>query len=192
MNQKDVIEFFDRLAPEWDSAMVKDSKIINTILDNAEIKAGCDVLDVACGTGVLISDYFERNVNSVTGIDISQQMLKIASQKFPEAQFICADASQKEFDRKFDCIMIFNAFPHFPEPEGLIRHLSKYLKPQGTLTVAHDKSREGINHHHEGPASHVSIGLPEADELAGIFSKYVDVTVKISDDNMYQITGVMK
>lgn len=192
MNQNDVIDFFDRLAPEWDSGIVKDSKIINTILDNAGIKSGCDVLDVACGTGVLISDYLDRNVRSVTGIDISPQMLKIARQKFPQAEFICADAGKTEFAKKFDCIMIFNAFPHFPEPEGLIRHLSKFLKSGGTLTVAHDMSREGINKHHEGTASKVSIGLPTSDELAEIFSKYTEVAVKISDENMYQITGIMK
>lgn len=192
MNKNEVMEFFDRLAPEWDSGIIKDSKIINTILDNAGVKPGCDILDVACGTGVLISDYLDRNVSSITGIDISQQMLKIAKQKFPQTKFICADAEQTEFDRKFDCIMIFNAFPHFPEPESLIRHLSKFLKPGGMLTVAHDMSREGINHHHEGAASHVSIGLPPSDELAKIFSKYIDVAVNISNKNMYQITGIMK
>lgn len=191
MNQNDVIDFFDRLAPEWDSGIVKDSKIINTILDNAGVKSGCDVLDVACGTGVLISDYLDRNVHSVTGIDISPQMLKIAKQKFPQAEFICADAEKTEFGKKFDCIMIFNAFPHFSKPESLIRHLSKFLKPGGTLTVAHDMSRDGINKHHEGTANKVSIGLPTSDELAEIFSKYTEVTVNISDENMYQLTGIM-
>lgn len=192
MNQKDVIEFFNRLAPEWDNGLNKDSKIINTILDNAGVKEGCAVLDVACGTGVLISDYLERNVSSVTGIDISPQMLKLAEQKFPQAEFICADAQKTEFNKKFDCIMIFNAFPHFPDPEDLIKHLSKFLKPDGTLTVAHDMSRDGINKHHEGAASKVSIGLPTSDALAEIFSKYTDVTVNISTDAMYQVTGSRK
>lgn len=192
MNQKDVIDFFDRLAPEWDNGLNKDSKIINIILDNAEVKEGCAVLDVACGTGVLISDYFDRNVSSVTGIDISPQMLKLAEQKFPQAEFICADAQKTEFDKKFDCIMIFNAFPHFPNPEGLIKHLAKFLTPNGTLTVAHDMSRDSINKHHEGTASRVSIGLPTADTLAEIFSEYTDVTVNISNETMYQVTGRRK
>lgn len=192
MKQKDVIEFFDRLAPVWDSEIIKNSEIINTILDNANIKPKTDVLDVACGTGVLISDYMERNVGSITGIDISPQMLRIAAQKFPQAKFICADAEKTEFDRNFDAVMIFNAFPHFPNPEGLIRQLSQFLKPGGTITVAHNMSRERINRHHMGAAKNVSIGLLPSDELAEIFSKYVEVTVNISDETMYQVTGVKR
>ena len=55
MEKKDVIEFFDRCAPTWDAEMMKDDEIIGAILDNAEVGEGMDVLDVACGTGVLFS-----------------------------------------------------------------------------------------------------------------------------------------
>ena len=56
---KEVVEFFDRLAPGWDAEMVRSDEIIRTILDNADVTAGKNVLDVACGTGVLIPDYLE-------------------------------------------------------------------------------------------------------------------------------------
>ena len=53
MNKTDVIEFFDRCAPSWDADMIKNDTIIGKILDNAEVEAGQDILDVACGTGVM-------------------------------------------------------------------------------------------------------------------------------------------
>ena len=53
MEKKDVIEFFDRCAATWDADMIKNDGIIGKILDNAEVAAGMDVLDVACGTGVM-------------------------------------------------------------------------------------------------------------------------------------------
>ena len=53
MNKQDVIAFFDRLAPGWDADLIKNDGIIEKILDNAEVEAGMDVLDVACGTGVV-------------------------------------------------------------------------------------------------------------------------------------------
>ena len=79
MDKQSVIEFFDRCAPSWDAEMIKSDAIINRILDNAEVGEGMAVLDVACGTGVMFDYYLQRDVASVTGIDISPEMAKIAA-----------------------------------------------------------------------------------------------------------------
>lgn len=189
MNKQEVIAFFDRLAPHWDADMIRHEEVIAKILDNAGIRPGVHVLDVACGTGVLFPDYFSRQVASLTAIDISPEMAKIARKKFPQANVICGDVEETAFDRQFDCIMVYNAFPHFPDPKKLIAVLSGLLAPGGTLTVAHGMSRAAIDHHHEGSASKVSVGLLHEDALAEIFSRHLTVTTKISDDQMYQVTG---
>ena len=189
MNQQDVIAFFDRLAPGWDADMIKDDKIVHTILENAGIAAGMDVLDVACGTGVLFPDYLQRQVASLTAIDISPEMVKIAKDKFPQVTVHCGDVLTADLGRKFDAIMVYNAFPHFPDPEALIAKLSGLLNPGGTLTVAHGMSRAAIDRHHEGSASKVSIGLMHEDLLEDLFTKHLTVTVKISNERMYQVTG---
>lgn len=189
MNKQDVITFFDRLAPQWDADMIRHDDIIDMILDAANVGPGVDVLDVACGTGVLFPDYMGRNVGSVTGVDISPEMVKIARSKFPQVQVHCTDVEEADFGRKFDCIVVYNAFPHFPDPEHLIKVLSDLLKPGGTLTVAHGMSRAQIDHRHEGPASKVSVGLMHEDDLAAIFSEYLTVTAKISNDRMYAVCG---
>lgn len=190
MNKQDVISFFDRLAPQWDADMIRHDDIIAAILDNAGIKHGMDVLDVACGTGVLFPDYFARKVASLTAVDISPEMVKIARSKFPEAMVHCGDVETMDFGKKFDCIVVYNAFPHFPDPENLIHVLTGLLKPGGTLTVAHGMSRAAIDHHHEGAASKVSVGLLHEDKLAEIFSRYLTVTTKISNERMYQVAGI--
>ncbi len=188
---KEVIAFFDRLAPGWDAEMIRNDEIINTILDNAGVAAGKDVLDVACGTGVLIPDYLKRGVGSVTGIDISPRMAEIAREKFPQPEItiLCGDVETTDFQKHFDCIVLYNAFPHFPEPERLIAKLAAWLKPGGTLTVAHGMSREKIDAHHHGSASHVSNGLMSAEDLAEIFKKHLSVSAVVSDERMYQVVG---
>lgn len=189
MNKQDIIRFFDQHASVWDAEMIRCDSVIREILDHAGVKAGIDVLDVACGTGVLFPDYLHRDVRSVTAIDISPEMVKIAQKKFPQIQVLCGDVETAVFDRQFDCVMVYNAFPHFPDPENLIRVLASHLKPGGTLTVAHGMSRAAIDCHHQDHASSVSVGLMGEDALAALFAKYLTVTTKISNDRMYQVAG---
>ena len=195
MDKKDIIEFFDRCAPTWDAEMVKSDVKIGRILDNAEVGAGMDVLDVACGTGVMFPYYLQRDVASVVGIDIAPEMAKIARQKYenePKVTVICGDVEEYDFSRKFDRIVVYNAFPHFPYPKRLIKILAGLLKEGGRLTVAHGMSREAIDGHHSGAASKVSNGLMAADSLKRIFDAHFDVEVVVSNRHMYQVSGVKR
>ena len=193
MEKKDIIAFFDRCAPSWDAEMIKSDEIINTILNHAEVREGQRVLDVACGTGVLFDYYLNRNVASVTGIDISPEMAKIAGEKYvgnPKVQVLCGDVEEAVFEEKFDCIVVYNAFPHFPNPKRLIKRLATLLKEGGRLTIAHGMSRAAIDNHHSGSASKVSNGLMEADQLKKLFDPLFQVEVMISNSRMYQVSGV--
>ena len=195
MEKQDVIDFFDRCAPSWDAELIKNDAIIGRILDNVEVGPGMDILDVACGTGVMFDYYLSRGVASVTGIDISSEMAKIASEKYaaePKVQVVCADVEEYSFARKFDRIVVYNAFPHFPNPKRLIKLLAKLLKDEGRLTIAHGMSREAIDGHHSGAASKVSNGLMSAESLKRIFDAYFDVEVVISNRHMYQVSGVKR
>lgn len=193
IEKKEVIEFFDRMAPNWDAELIRNEEIINTILDNAGVTAGKDVLDVACGTGVLIPDYLKREVRSVTGIDISPKMAEIAKEKFPQEQItiLCGDVETTDFGKKFDCIVVYNAFPHFPDPERLIETLSGLLKAGGSMTISHGMSREKIDAHHQGTAHQISNGLMSADDLAAIIEKHLTVSTVLSNERMYQVVGTM-
>ena len=191
---KDVAEFFDGLAEEWDLyADGDDDGVIEVILDRASVSAGDRVLDVGCGTGRLFPYYLRRKVSSLTGIDVSPKMIEIAKRKFPEGiTLICADAQEYGFEERFDRIVVYNAFPHFPDPEKMICSLAEHLNKGGTLTIAHGQSREEINRRHSMMHSDVSHVLMSAEELSRIFSAYLNVTVSISNDRMYQVTGEKK
>ena len=192
MEKKDIAEFFDRCAPWWDADMIRNEGIIAAILDNGGIREGLDVLDVACGTGVLFPDYLSRGVASVTGIDISPEMAKIAAGKFPQVKVICGDVEETDFGKQFDAVMVYNAFPHFPNPAKLIESLAKLVKPGGRLSVAHSMSRAQLQQHHSGRASKVSIDLIHEKDLAALFDPFFDVEVIISNDRMYQVAGIRR
>lgn len=191
MDKKDIISFFDEFAPTWDNTNERNDAVITKILDNSGICEGTRVLDVACGTGVLFPDYISRKA-IVTGIDISPEMVKKAKEKFPQIKIICGDAESFSSGEEFDAVMIYNAFPHFPNPEKLIENLAKLLKNGGRISIAHGASREEIHKCHEGKPNKISLPLPEAEELKKLLSPLFNVDIMISDDKMYQVSGTKK
>ncbi len=195
INKEDVKQFFDDYAPLWDEELIKDDEIIGMILDNAHIQKDVQVLDVACGTGVLFPFYLERQLTSIVGIDISPEMVRIAREKFaqqPEIKMICGDVETTDFQTQFDAVVLYNAFPHFVDPEQLIRSLAALTKDGGIMTIAHGMSREQINAHHAGRAHAVSNGLMEVEDLAELFKPYFTIETMISNDRMYQVAGRKK
>ena len=191
MEKKDIIQFFDNCASWWDDDMIRNEDIITAILEGGGIRPGIHVLDVACGTGVLFPDYLKRQVASVTAIDISPEMAKIAASKHPEVTVLCGDVEETDFGRQFDAVMVYNAFPHFPDPAKLVKRLAELVKPGGRLSIAHSMSRAALTQHNQR-ATQVSIDLLHEKELAALFAPYFDVDVIISTDRMYQVAGTRR
>ena len=191
MDKNQVISFFDDMAFCWDDNQVRSEEIISFILDKGEISEGKKVLDIACGTGVLFPDYTSRKAE-VTGVDISSEMLRIAKGKFPDIKLICADAEEYAFRKDYDAVMIYNAFPHFPQPEKLIKNLGEALKKGGRLTVAHGISEKELEKCHSTVAKSVSVPLPSKEKLSEMMSELFSVDVMISDEEKYIVSGVKK
>lgn len=194
MRKEKVIEFFDIQADKWDENLTVDTEKVNRILDLAQIQTNDTVLDVACGTGVLFPFYLERRVKKVTGVDFSRNMIDIAKKKFQGENvcFYCADIESLTLDEKVGKAVIFNAFPHFIEPERVVESIAKNLRENGRLTIAHDMGRAQLDKHHSGIAKEVSKGLIPAEETAKLVEKYIDVDVIIDKDDIYVVSGTLK
>ena len=191
MDKKEIVAFFDSLASGWDGYNTRNEEVIAEILGKGGLKNGVKVLDVACGTGVLFPDYLKAGAE-ITGIDISENMVKTAREKFPETPIICSDATDFHFDEKFDVIMIYNAFPHFDEPEKLIKNLAEALGPNGRLSIAHGISEKELAECHSGSAKNVSVPLVKKEVLAEMLKPYLNVDTMISDERMYMVSGVKR
>lgn len=191
MDKNQIISFFDAAAEKWDSIQERNENAISFILDKGGITEGVKVLDVASGTGVLFPDYIKRGAQ-VTGIDISGEMAEKAKAKFPDIEFIVADAEEYSFSGKYDAVMIYNAFPHFPDPERLIKNLSQVLTAGGRLTIAHGISEEELERCHATVAKDVSLPLPEKEKLGEMMSELFEVDTMISDSEKYIVSGKKK
>ncbi len=191
MDKKDVIEFFNNIAPHWDNEQLRNEDVISLILEKGDIAKDKQILDVACGTGVLFPDYISLGAN-VTGIDISPEMVKMAKEKFPGIEVICGDAESYSFENQFDAVMIYNAFPHFIKPKTLFANLTKHLNSGGRLTIAHGISEKELQQCHSGKAKNISLPLPTKEKLAEMLSEFCSVDIMISDEKMYMVSGLKK
>lgn len=93
------------------------------------------ILDVGCGTGH-VDAYLAELGFDVTGIDISENMIEIAVDKAPLAQFQIMDLRHMDFaDESFDAILAIFSLIHISKEEAhkAINHFAKILRPQGQL-----------------------------------------------------------
>ena len=185
-----VIDFFNSLAPRWDEGTQRNEAAISFIMDAAGIRPGIQVLDVACGTGVLFPDYLSRGVGHLTAIDVSPEMARRAQEKFPFVDVICGNVETWPFYRTFDSVVVYNAFPHFPVFRRAVRELASLTSPGGRLTVAHGMSLEQLRSHHSGAASRISREMLEPGELAELMAPYCAVDITVSDSEKYVVSGV--
>lgn len=191
IDSEKVVCFFNQWANRWDDDMVKNDRVVGEILDYAGVEKGTAVLDIACGTGVLFPYYLARRVSGLVGVDITPNMAAIAAEKVkgnPLCRVLCADALCLPFCGSFDACVVYNALPHFADPAALIAASAGYLKPEGTLTIAHGMSRAAINRHHRG-VMQISDPLMPAKDLARRFEPYFALTAVVSDDEKYVVSG---
>lgn len=100
-------------------------------------KPDCRLLDLGCGTGLELDEYFKINPSaSVTGIDLACGMLKALEAKFPDKQLTLINGSY--FDVPFgeaiyDAAVSVESLHHFPLEQKipLYKKLHRALKKNG-------------------------------------------------------------
>jgi len=108
---------------------------------------GSSVLDLGCGAGAPIARALSKRYG-VTGVDISQAMIRLARANVPEARFFHGDVTEIALDEgSFDAtVAIFMLF-HVPcgEHGRLFERVWSWLRPGGhflvTLTQDGDPAR---------------------------------------------------
>jgi len=94
-----------------------------------------DVLDVACGTGDMVVE-LQKHGCTVTGIDLSKEMLDVARHKAPTATFMVSDAERLPFgDGTFDAVTCAFGVRNFVHLERGLNEMLRVLKPGGRMVI---------------------------------------------------------
>ncbi|MCB2214289.1 class I SAM-dependent methyltransferase [bacterium] len=145
-HQTAIREKWDRIAGHYDENVMKTYReayrlTIDQIL--AEVQLTEKVLEIACGTGI-VSFGIAPKVASLTGVDLSPEMIANAEEKLADADmnnldFRVADAYDLPFeDGEFDVVLIANMLYLVADPDAVMQEANRCLRPGGLLVSVTD------------------------------------------------------
>lgn len=188
--------YFENYADTWDRDRKENPAVLQFLMKMANLRDGAAVLDVGCGTGILLP-YIKQAVGeqgTVTGIDYSRQMLEKAKEKFSDLSglsFIEGDVLKHELaEQAYDAIICLNFYPHISSySRDFIKKMRRALKDGGSFIIMHDIGRRQVNRIHDGSKEHQL--LPPVDMLAAsLMSAGFTVSAAVDWDDRYFISVV--
>ncbi|HOV90903.1 MAG TPA: class I SAM-dependent methyltransferase [Syntrophorhabdaceae bacterium] len=197
-------DFFNEHAEKWQDMFYKDKttgrydkhkRDFDRLFSLIPIKEGDTVLDVGCGTGILVP--FILNYIKEKGVlyelDYAKRMLQINKKMHKDDNiiFILADAEDAPFAYgSCDLIICFSCFPHLHDKRKATKILADILKDDGFFIISHFDSSDGINRHHSTCNAVMHDRLPDKEEMFNIFHESgIEILNFIDEQGFYFIMG---
>jgi ubiquinone/menaquinone biosynthesis C-methylase UbiE len=138
-----LVDFFDRIAPSYDSwAGGQHERVATRLVDVAAPQKGEHVLDVGTGTGLVANLVAPRvSPGSVIGIDLSDNMLALArSKQSKNVQFLGMAAERLIFKPEtFDLVTMGDALAYVSDPTDALAEAHRVLRTGGRLAVSNQR-----------------------------------------------------
>jgi ubiquinone/menaquinone biosynthesis C-methylase UbiE len=131
--------FFKKWARIYDVIIFLLAGIRGKVVETTAAGKGAEVLDVATGTGKQAFAFAKKGF-SVTGIDLSDDMLKIArkNNRYHNVKLEAGDATTMNFpENRFDVASVSFALHDMPPSVGekVLKEMVRVTRPGGTITV---------------------------------------------------------
>lgn len=146
--EKEMTKTYNGIAKKYEQEAKNDwndKKEVDKFLSH--LKLNDYILDIGCGTGELLKYYNDKKFK-ISGIDISDEMIKISEQKVPNANI--KKTSIYEVDKlneKFDAISMTYLLVHIPKDniKDVMLKISRVLKNEGIIFIVFTtKLKEGL------------------------------------------------
>jgi SAM-dependent methyltransferase len=169
----------DHIIAPLDEYAKETEPLINAIKEHSvnEVKT---LLHLGCGAGG--NDYIFKRYYQVTGIDISEKMLEIASDLNPEVVYHYGDMRTIELDKCFDAVVAPESIDYMRTENDLYSAMmtaQKHLKPDGIfLVVANTAERFNRNNFvYTGSRDDIEVTLFENNYIPEYPSSTYEVTL---------------
>jgi len=168
-NNKNVYKTYDTIARWFDEHRSRDlfeKPYLDEIISH--LKPGAKILDLGCGMGEPIAQYFIERSFDLTGIDGSKKLIDLAKKRFPNNRFIIGDMRKIDLNEKFDCLIAWNSMFHLSQEDQreMFDLFSSHLKP-GAMLAFTTGSKHGEEWSDNGGENlyHASLSLNEYKSL---------------------------
>jgi len=125
----------------------KETQKLVEIIEKYKSTDGTTLLDVGCGTGAHINHL--KNHYKVTGVDLSEEMLRVARDRFKDVQFFQQNMTTMDLGMKFDIMTcLFGVIGHLTTEEDLssaIQSFSEHLNPDGVIIIEPFVTKENVH-----------------------------------------------
>lgn len=130
---------FKKWAPIYDIWTIFIARVRDKVVDFTNARNGSMILDVATGTGKQAFAFAKRGYD-VVGIDISEDMLKVANKKnkYKNAKFEVGDATNIPFENEhFDVSCVSFGLHDMPLTirEKVLKEMVRVTKPKGIIVI---------------------------------------------------------
>jgi 2-polyprenyl-3-methyl-5-hydroxy-6-metoxy-1,4-benzoquinol methylase len=156
---------YDKIAQWWHDQHIESSYGVSQ-LERAigYATSGGKALDVGCGAGGRFVNILQNHGFSITGLDASKEMVKLASRNHPEHKFLHHDICSWDTDEKFDFIVAWDSIFHLPlvMQKPVVAKLCQFLVKGGVLIYTFGNSEgEHTDQWHDDTFYYSSIGINE-------------------------------
>ena len=140
------MKIWNEVAPRYHKRWAKLNKgplqSTKKLIELMKLNKGDNVLDLACGTGVVTKEIRNKigNTGYVVGADTSTTAIKIAKKwngrKNSNFDFVNIDAEKFNFSKKFDAVACQYALFFFPDAQKALKNIRKSIKKTGNLGIS--------------------------------------------------------
>lgn len=119
-------------------------------------------LDVGCGSGGRIIRELENAGFTITGIDVSEQMIRLARSNHPNVDFQVQDIGTWESNQHYDLIVAWDSIFHLPLQSHVpvVSKLCRLLRKDGILIYTFgDSYGEHVSDWHNDKFYYSTIGI---------------------------------
>jgi demethylmenaquinone methyltransferase/2-methoxy-6-polyprenyl-1,4-benzoquinol methylase len=125
------------------------------------------ILDVATGTGLVARQLRARSTAEVVGVDLTEEMVRRARARMPDAGLVIGRAEQLPFEEAtFDALTFTYLLRYVRDPSATVRELARVVRPGGVV-AALDFGVPPAAGWRVAWTSYTRLALPVAGALAG-------------------------